>query len=123
MLFSLPVLMLSGHALLFSRFQNPSKILQPPEKAGDDGNLVGTKNKEILSFQVALNETGSAGLGVSVKGKTTTNAQGVQDLGIFIKAVISGGAASKVRNNGKIEQKNYVFFVIILFFVGTKEKT
>ena len=45
-------------------------------------------------FNIPLNETGSAGLGVSVKGKSS----GTRDLGIFIKAVIHGGAASKVAN-------------------------
>ena len=45
-----------------------------------------------------MNDTGSAGLGVSVKGKTKkladTNTN--VDLGIFVKTVINGGAASKV---------------------------
>ena len=35
-------------------------------------------------------------LGVSVKGKTSRN--GIVDLGIFVKSVIHGGAASKVTN-------------------------
>ena len=56
-----------------------------------------TRNKDLMTFDIELNEVGSAGLGVSVKGKTTTTENGAQDLGIFIKSVISGGAASKVR--------------------------
>ncbi|OPL33223.1 hypothetical protein AM593_02247, partial [Mytilus galloprovincialis] len=71
-------------------------VLQPTEKSGDDGSLALLKNKEILSLDIPLNDTGSAGLGVSVKGKTITiPEQGTRDLGIFIKAVISGGAASR----------------------------
>ena len=55
------------------------------------------KNKQILTFNISLNDTGSAGLGVSVKGKTSGGADGdIKDLGIFIKSVIHGGAASKV---------------------------
>ncbi|KAL3831306.1 hypothetical protein ACJMK2_023076 [Sinanodonta woodiana] len=69
--------------------------LQPAEKAGDDGSLTQMRNKEILSFNILLNDTGSAGLGVSVKGKTLTTDEGTRDLGIFVKAVIHGGAASK----------------------------
>lgn len=72
-------------------------VLQPTDKSGDDGTLASLKNKEILSLDIPLNDTGSAGLGVSVKGKTITiPEQGTRDLGIFIKAVISGGAASRV---------------------------
>ena len=71
-------------------------VLQPTDKSGDDGTLASLKNKEILSLDIPLNDTGSAGLGVSVKGKTITiPEQGTRDLGIFIKAVISGGAASR----------------------------
>lgn len=72
------------------------QILQPPEKAGDDGTLAVMKNKELIEFNIPLNNTGSAGLGVSVKGKTLTTEEGTRDLGIFVKAVIHGGAASKV---------------------------
>lgn len=53
-------------------------------------------NNDKLTYDIPLNECGSAGLGVSVKGKTTTTENGPHDLGIFIKSVISGGAASKV---------------------------
>ncbi|KAK3587877.1 hypothetical protein CHS0354_019766 [Potamilus streckersoni] len=86
--------------------------LQPAEKAGDDGSLTQMKNKEILSFNILLNDTGSAGLGVSVKGKTLTTNEGTRDLGIFVKAVIHGGAASKdgrlMVNDQLIEVNNEV---------------
>lgn len=75
---------------------HPGNILQPTEKAGDDGTLTIMKNKELIEFNIPLNNTGSAGLGVSVKGKTLTTEEGTRDLGIFVKAVIHGGAASKV---------------------------
>ncbi len=75
--------------------------LQPRERAGvppDDSVLTSPLNREVLRLDIPLNDTGSAGLGVSVKGKTSTTPEhGTQDLGIFIKSVITGGAASKVR--------------------------
>lgn len=53
--------------------------------------------RELLTFEIALNDTGSAGLGVSVKGKTKRleDSENSVDLGIFVKTVINGGAASK----------------------------
>lgn len=93
---------------LLVRFQDIEKenekqnILQPPEKSGDDGTLAGLRNKEVMSLDIPLKESGSAGLGVSVKGKTQTNEHGQRDLGIFIKAVIHGGAASKVRTTAYV---------------------
>jgi len=57
---------------------------------------------DTLTFSVRLNETGSAGLGVSIKGKTVsitpTGAcdSPTKDMGIFIKSVMVGGAAAKV---------------------------
>lgn len=55
-------------------------------------------SQERLVFHIPLNDTGSAGLGVSVKGKTEPSEEsgGVHDLGIFIKTVLQGGAAFKV---------------------------
>lgn len=59
-------------------------------------------SRQLLVFQIPFNDTGSAGLGVSVKGKTKRvvsnqdpNSEESIDLGIFVKTVISGGAASK----------------------------
>ena len=53
--------------------------------------------RELLTFEIAFNDTGSAGLGVSVKGKTKRldDSECSIDLGIFVKTVINGGAASK----------------------------
>lgn len=71
---------------------------QPADLSPDDYS--NPNNKTVLDFDIALNDTGSAGLGVSVKGKTTGggNAGEAKDLGIFIKSVMHGGAASKVGN-------------------------
>ncbi|XP_041366906.1 partitioning defective 3 homolog [Gigantopelta aegis] len=69
--------------------------LQPPDKVGEDVTLTSARNKEVITLEIPLNDSGSAGLGVSVKGKTTTAKEGSRDLGIFIKSVMTGGAASK----------------------------
>lgn len=62
---------------------------------------MGLGDKQVLTFNIPLNETGSAGLGISVKGKTFNASGENRDLGIFIKAVITGGAASKVTQGRK----------------------
>ena len=59
--------------------------------------------KETLILDIPLNDTGSAGLGVSVKGKTKKNNEDIIDLGIFVKTVINGGAASK---DGRLKQND-----------------
>ncbi|OQV15972.1 Partitioning defective 3-like protein [Hypsibius exemplaris] len=53
------------------------------------------KNKEILTFDIPLNDSGSAGLGVRVTGKARTVEGMDLDGGIFIMNVIAGGAAYK----------------------------
>lgn len=79
---------------------SPSPLMPrqlPPEVAGDDEPNCSTSNeREVLNFQVPLNDTGSAGLGISVKGKTCPAGDGKQvDMGIHIKSVFKGGAAWK----------------------------
>uniref|UniRef100_A0AAR2LCW2 PDZ domain-containing protein n=1 Tax=Pygocentrus nattereri TaxID=42514 RepID=A0AAR2LCW2_PYGNA len=63
-------------------------------KAEDD-DLVLTPDgtREFLTFEIPLNDSGSAGLGVSVKGNRSK--ENHADLGIFVKSIINGGAASK----------------------------
>ncbi|KAG5851769.1 hypothetical protein ANANG_G00055280 [Anguilla anguilla] len=51
------------------------------------------EGKEQLMFEVPLNDSGSAGLGVSLKGNRSRETG--EDLGIFIKSIIHGGAAYK----------------------------
>ncbi|KAK6058339.1 PDZ/DHR/GLGF domain protein [Cooperia oncophora] len=51
---------------------------------------------EELELIIPLNDTGSAGLGVSLKARVTVRTNGTrQDCGIFIKSVLHGGAAHK----------------------------
>ncbi|KAM9364483.1 partitioning defective 3 homolog B-like isoform 3-T3 [Pholidichthys leucotaenia] len=55
--------------------------------------VVSENGKEQLTFEVPLNDTGSAGLGISLKGNKSRETG--EDLGIFIKSIIHGGAAYK----------------------------
>uniref|UniRef100_A0A8C6LV52 Par-3 family cell polarity regulator n=1 Tax=Nothobranchius furzeri TaxID=105023 RepID=A0A8C6LV52_NOTFU len=49
--------------------------------------------REFLTFEIPLSDSGSAGLGVSVKGNRSK--ENHADLGIFVKSIINGGAAFK----------------------------
>ncbi|KAK7880651.1 hypothetical protein WMY93_032714, partial [Mugilogobius chulae] len=62
-----------------------------PETKCEAGEPDGTR--EFLTFEVPLSDSGSAGLGVSVKGNRSK--ENHADLGIFIKSIINGGAAFK----------------------------
>ncbi|XP_041637870.1 par-3 family cell polarity regulator beta a [Cheilinus undulatus] len=69
-------------------------IFLPRELKGEDaGSLVYEDGREQLMYEIPLNETGSAGLGVSLKGNRSRETG--EDLGIFIKSIIHGGAAYK----------------------------
>ncbi|XP_029426535.1 partitioning defective 3 homolog isoform X16 [Nannospalax galili] len=67
----------------------------PRELKAEDDDIVLTPDgtREFLTFEVPLNDSGSAGLGVSVKGNRSK--ENHADLGIFVKSIINGGAASK----------------------------
>lgn len=69
-------------------------IFLPRELKGEEANSVVMEDgREQLMFEVPLNESGSAGLGVSLKGNKSRETG--EDLGIFIKSIIHGGAAYK----------------------------
>lgn len=56
-------------------------------------NLEQGQGQEVVSLEIPLSESGSAGLGVSVKGNRSRQTH--RDLGIFVKSIINGGAAFK----------------------------
>ncbi|XP_005994883.1 partitioning defective 3 homolog isoform X2 [Latimeria chalumnae] len=72
-----------------------SQMHSPRELKGEEEELVLTPDgtREFLTFEIPLNDSGSAGLGVSVKGNRSK--ENHADLGIFVKSIINGGAASK----------------------------
>lgn len=77
------------------------------------------RNRETLTLHIPVNDTEKAGLGVSVKGKTesenssneSNNSRTDGDLGIFVKNVLKGGAASRdgrLRNNDQLLMVNEI---------------
>ncbi|KAJ1526892.1 hypothetical protein ONE63_008444 [Megalurothrips usitatus] len=82
------------------------------EKSSEDSLIYPWKHKEILQFDIPVHDTEKAGLGVSVKGKTSANHQVPSyDLGIFVKSVLHGGAASRdgrLRTNDQLLNVNGV---------------
>ncbi|XP_078490633.1 partitioning defective 3 homolog isoform X8 [Ciona intestinalis] len=66
-----------------------------PRKLKDDpvtDKVIREENmKEFFMFEIPLNDTGSAGLGISLKGNQSKKSG--KDLGIFVKAIFHGGAA------------------------------
>ncbi|XP_029955434.1 partitioning defective 3 homolog isoform X2 [Salarias fasciatus] len=66
-----------------------------PREVAEEDDLVLTPDGagEFMTFEIPLNDSGSAGLGVSVKGNRSK--ENHADLGIFVKSIINGGAASK----------------------------
>ncbi|PKU44421.1 hypothetical protein llap_5272 [Limosa lapponica baueri] len=83
----------AGDRLIENAEQSQSQI--PKETKAEEEELVLTPDgtREFLTFEVPLNDSGSAGLGVSVKGNRSK--ENHADLGIFVKSIINGGAASK----------------------------
>ncbi|XP_056611082.1 partitioning defective 3 homolog B isoform X2 [Triplophysa dalaica] len=66
----------------------------PRELKEEQARLLWSEDgKEQRMFEVPLNDSGSAGLGVSLKGNKSRETG--EDLGIFIKSIIHGGAAFK----------------------------
>ncbi|XP_072274818.1 partitioning defective 3 homolog B isoform X2 [Pyxicephalus adspersus] len=66
----------------------------PREMKGEvESHAVSPENTVQMTFEIPLNDSGSAGLGVSLKGNKSRDTS--NDLGIFIKSIIHGGAAFK----------------------------
>lgn len=57
--------------------------------------------KTVLNLEIPLYDSGPAGLGVTVFGRSTLGpAHRRGDMGIFIKSVVPGGAAALVSGRG-----------------------
>jgi partitioning defective protein 3 len=84
-------------------------------------NIFPWRNREILTFHIPVHDSEKAGLGVSVKGKTGTaapnpsNAKHDGDLGIFIKSVLHGGAASR---DGRLKMNDQLLSVNGISLLG-----
>lgn len=81
------------------------------------------RNREILTLHIPVNDTEKAGLGVSVKGKTgsqnssndSSNSKNDGDLGIFVKSVLKGGAASR---DGRLKMNDQLLNVNGISLLG-----
>ncbi|XP_066202819.1 partitioning defective 3 homolog B isoform X2 [Saccopteryx leptura] len=72
----------------------PEGTFLPRELKGEpDCHALSPETTDQLTFEIPLNDSGSAGLGVSLKGNKSRETG--TDLGIFIKSIIHGGAAFK----------------------------
>ncbi|KAG8520948.1 Partitioning defective 3 B [Galemys pyrenaicus] len=65
----------------------------PQQKGEPDCYALSLETVERLTLEIPLNDSGSAGLGVSLKGNKSRETG--TDFGIFIKSIIHGGAAFK----------------------------
>ncbi|XP_066432172.1 partitioning defective 3 homolog B isoform X2 [Eleutherodactylus coqui] len=67
----------------------------PPRemKSESESHVIAPEKVAQMTFEIPLNDSGSAGLGVSLKGNKSRDTS--TDLGIFIKSIIHGGAAFK----------------------------
>lgn len=83
-----------------------------PQKEEQARLLWSEDGKEQRMFEVPLNDSGSAGLGVSLKGNKSRETG--EDLGIFIKSIIHGGAAFKVPPHIYICQMEFVALGVCL---------
>ncbi len=57
-----------------------------------------------MTFDIPLRDTSSAGLGITLKGKTSIIDGQSIDLGIYVKSILTGGAAYRVNF---INKKNF----------------
>ncbi|KOC65588.1 Partitioning defective 3 like protein B [Habropoda laboriosa] len=88
------------------------RSIPPVKSSSEDIVLSPRKNRMILTLDIPVHDSEKAGLGVSVKGKTTNTDENTNmDLGIFIKSVLHGGAASRdgrLRTNDQLLNVNGV---------------
>uniref|UniRef100_A0A8C8JTY8 PDZ domain-containing protein n=1 Tax=Oncorhynchus tshawytscha TaxID=74940 RepID=A0A8C8JTY8_ONCTS len=71
--------------------------------------LVLEDGREQLMFEVPLNDTGSAGLGISLKGNKSREKG--EDLGIFIKSIIHGGGRLQGTEDGRLRVNDQLIVV------------
>lgn len=89
----------------------------------EHSNTFPWKNREILTLHIPVHDSEKAGLGVSVKGKTGSSSSFNSnssnkvdgDLGIFVKSVIHGGAASR---DGRLKMNDQLLNVNGISLLG-----
>lgn len=104
---------------------SPNINLFPNPQKQDSAPAVPWRNREILTLHIPVHDTEKAGLGVSVKGKTGSNnsssgsnssaSKHDGDLGIFVKSVLNGGAASR---DGRLKMNDQLLNVNGISLLG-----
>ncbi|XP_058236250.1 par-3 family cell polarity regulator beta a isoform X2 [Hemibagrus wyckioides] len=90
-------------SLLVSRQEEP---FLPRELKGEpSGQTLSEEGREHLVYEIPVSDSGSAGLGLSLKGNKSRETG--EDLGIFIKSIIHGGAAFKERRQDGGASREY----------------
>ncbi|XP_047021478.1 partitioning defective 3 homolog isoform X4 [Helicoverpa zea] len=92
---------------------NSTEALQEALNSSSN-SILGLRNRLILRLDVPVHDSEKAGLGISVKGKVTVGPD-PQDLGIFIKSVLHGGAASR---DGRLHTNDQLLSVNGVSLVG-----
>ncbi|XP_050439325.1 partitioning defective 3 homolog isoform X2 [Adelges cooleyi] len=91
---------------------NNNNTVQEYIKSLEESQTFPWRHKEILTFDIPVHDSEKAGLGISVKGKTSANnsndKNSSQDLGIFIKNVLHGGAASR---DGRLRTNDQLLYI------------
>ncbi|CAH2073732.1 unnamed protein product, partial [Iphiclides podalirius] len=98
---------------LLSKEQNMESPVQDALNSSTT-SIPGLRNRLILRLDVPVHDSEKAGLGISVKGKVTVGPD-PQDLGIFIKSVLNGGAASR---DGRLHTNDQLVSVNGVSLVG-----
>lgn len=71
--------------------------------------VLGLRHRSVMRLDIPVHDSEKAGLGISVKGKVTVGSN-PQDLGIFIKSVLNGGAASR---DGRFVHFHCFYFILL----------
>ncbi|XP_068629695.1 partitioning defective 3 homolog isoform X2 [Battus philenor] len=98
---------------LLNKDQNLDMHMQDALNSSSN-SIPGLRNRLILRLDVPVHDSEKAGLGISVKGKVTVGPD-PQDLGIFIKSVLHGGAASR---DGRLHTNDQLVSVNGVSLVG-----
>ncbi|VVC45881.1 Hypothetical protein CINCED_3A001311 [Cinara cedri] len=108
-----------------SKNSNSPNIVQEYIKSLEETQTFPWRHKELLTFDIPVHDSEKAGLGISVKGKTSStnnsNDKDIsQDLGIFIKNVIHGGAASR---DGRLRTNDQLLYINGISLIGQNNTT
>ncbi|GBP91056.1 Partitioning defective 3 homolog [Eumeta japonica] len=99
---------------LINKDQTPDKNNVKDVLNSSINSITSLRNRLILQLDVPVHDSEKAGLGISVKGKVTVGPD-PQDLGIFIKSVLHGGAASR---DGRLHTNDQLLSVNGVSLVG-----